>query len=81
MKNKVTKPQKPLHRTWIRLLPYAGFGAMLISLSSAESLQSTWIVYIILLFAQLGVIGVYLLITKVANKKELDKFNSIFNKI
>ena len=72
MMKKLTKPPKPLHRTWIRLLPYAGFGAMLISLSSAESLQSTWIIYVILLFAQLGVIGVYLLITKVVNQKAVN---------
>lgn len=78
---KFTKPQKPLHRTWIRLLPYAGFGAMLISLSSAESLQSTWIIYLILMFAQLGVIGGYLLITKLVNKKEANKFNNLFHKI
>lgn len=78
---KLTKSQKPIHKTWIRLLPYAGFGAMLISLSSAESLQSTWIIYIILLFAQLGVIGAYLLITKLANQKEINKFNKILNKI
>ena len=66
---KLTKLHKPLHRTWIRLLPYGGFGAMLISLSSAESLQSTWIIYVILFCAQLGIIGVYLLITKVVNQK------------
>ena len=78
---KLTKPQKPLHRTWIRLLPYAGFGAMLISLSSAESLQSTWIIYVILMFAQLGIIGIYLLINKLADKKQMNKFNNIFNKI
>ena len=79
--NKFTKPQKPLHRTWIRLLPHAGFGAMLISLTSAESLQSTWIIYLILMFAQLGVIGTYLLITKLANKKEINKFDNVLNKI
>ncbi|MGK7948129.1 MAG: hypothetical protein AB4368_04825 [Xenococcaceae cyanobacterium] len=78
---KITKPQKPIHRTWIRLLPYAGFGAMLISLSSAESLQSTWIIYSILMFAQLGIIGSYLLINKLVNKKETHKSNNIFHKI
>ena len=76
---KLTK--KPLHRTWIRLLPYAGFGAMLISLSSAESLQSTWIIYFILMFAQLGIIGVYLLINKLVKKKEINKFDNLLNKI
>lgn len=78
---KLAKPHNPLHRTWIRLLPYAGFGAMLISLSSAESLKSTWIIYVILMFAQLGVIGIYLLIAKANSKKENNKLNSIFNKI
>lgn len=78
---KITKPQKPIHRTWIRLLPYAGFGAMLISLSSAESLQSTWIIYSILMFAQLGIIGSYLLINKLVNKKEANKSDNIFHKI
>ncbi|MDJ0691711.1 MAG: hypothetical protein QNJ41_24810 [Xenococcaceae cyanobacterium MO_188.B32] len=78
---KLTKPQKPLHRTWIRLLPYAGFGAMLISLSSAESLQSTWIIYVMLMFAQLGIIGIYLLINKLADKKEIDKLDNIPSKI
>lgn len=77
---KLAKPQNPLHRTWIRLLPYAGFGAMLISLSSAESLKSTWIIYIILLFAQLGIIGIYLLINKSINKKEISKFKNIPHK-
>ncbi len=78
---KITKPQKPIHRTWIRLLPYAGFGAMLISLSSAESLQSTWIIYSILMFAQLGIIGTYLLINKLVNKKEDRRSDNIFHKI
>ena len=78
---KITKPQKPLHRTWIRLLPYAGFGAMVISLSSAESLQSTWIIYVILMFTQLSVIGIYLLITKLGEKKAFNKFNNILDKI
>ena len=78
---KLTKPQKPLHRTWLRLLPYAGFGAMLISLSSAESLQSTWLIYVMLMFAQLGIIGIYLLINKLADKKEINKFDNIPSKI
>lgn len=75
--SKFIRTQKPIHRTWIRLLPYAGFGAMLISLSSAESLKSTWIIYVIFLFAQLGVIGIYLLIAKANSKKEHNKLNSI----
>ena len=67
---KIARNVKPIHRTWIRLLPYVGFGALFISLSSAESLQSTWIIYVLLLFAQLGVIGVYLLVNKLAHKKK-----------
>ena len=78
---KITKPQKPLHRTWIRLLPYACFGAMVISLSSAESLQSTWIIYVILMFTQLSVIGIYLLINKLGEKKAFNKFNNILDEI
>ena len=78
---KLVKPQKPLHRTWIRLLPYASFGAMLICLSSAESLQSTWIIYVILMFAQFGIIGTYLLVNRLINKKGASKLNNIFHKI
>ena len=72
---KLSPPKKPLHRTWIRLLPYTGFGALLILLTSAESIQSTWIIYFILMFAQLGVVGIYLLITKLVNKKDNIKPN------
>ena len=72
-----TKPKKPLHRTWLRLVPYTGFGALLISLKSAESLQSTWTIYLILMFAQLGVLAIYLLITKVINKKETTKSKKV----
>lgn len=74
---KLSATKKPLHRTWIRLLPYTGFGALLIFLTSAESIQSTWIIYFILMFAQLGVVGIYLLTTQLLKRKENAKSNKI----
>lgn len=67
----LVNPPKKLHRTWLRFLPYTGFGALLISLKSAESLQSTWIIYLILMVTQLSIIGIYLLINKSIEKKKV----------
>lgn len=59
---------KPLHRSWFRLMPYTAFGALLISLKSAENLSSVVTIYSFLIIAQLGIAAIYLLTAKLSSK-------------
>lgn len=60
---------KPWHRSWFRLMPYTAFGALLISLQSAENLNSIVKLYSFLIIAQLGVAAIYFLTAKLSGKK------------
>jgi hypothetical protein len=64
------KPQNSfLHRTWLRLLPYAMFGAFLITLKSTDNFSSLFQNYCLFLVIQLIIIALYVLIVKASNTK------------
>jgi hypothetical protein len=59
-----------LHRTWLRLLPYATFGAFLIALQSAESFSGILQNYFVLFGVQLTIVLLYLLAAKSFKKEK-----------
>jgi hypothetical protein len=61
------KPQKlspNLHRTWLRLLPYAMFGAFLISLKSTDNFSGVLQNYFVLFGVQSSIFLLYFLAAK-----------------
>ncbi|BAU66506.1 hypothetical protein STA3757_39110 [Stanieria sp. NIES-3757] len=70
MNIKLSNAERPLHRTWIRLLPYTTFGALLISLKSAHSLSAILIIYSLLMGVQLSVIAIYLVGSKLISRNQ-----------
>ncbi|MCU0532689.1 MAG: hypothetical protein MUD14_02090 [Hydrococcus sp. Prado102] len=61
------KPQKLspiLHRTWLRLLPYAMCGAFLIALKSADNFSGVVQSYLVLFGVQSTIILLYFLAAK-----------------
>ncbi|GAB4235341.1 MAG: hypothetical protein Kow0049_19790 [Stanieria sp.] len=70
MNIKLSNPGRPLHRTWIRLLPYTTFGALLISLKSAHSLSAILIIYSLLMGVQLSAIAIYLVGSKLISRNQ-----------
>jgi hypothetical protein len=61
------KPQKlspNLHRTWLRLLPYAMFGAFLMALRATENFSGALHSYFVLFGVQLTIILLYFLASK-----------------
>lgn len=61
------KPQKlspNLHRTWLRLLPYAMFGAFLISLKSTYNFSGVLQNYFVLFGVQSSIFLLYFLAAK-----------------
>lgn len=64
------EPQKiSLHRSWLRLLPYAMLGAFLISLKSTNSFSSLVQNYFLLLGIEVIIIALYLLANKVLKRE------------
>lgn len=70
MNIKLSNAGKPLHRTWIRLLPYTTFGALLISLKSAHSFSAILIIYSLLMGVQLSAIAIYLVGSKLISRNQ-----------
>ena len=70
--NKLEISNKPLHRLWLRWLPYTAFGALLVSWRSSTDLQAIATIYGLLMSFQIGVIAVYLLLRK-SNKHQSNK--------
>lgn len=70
MNTKLKIAGKPLHRSWIRLLPYTTFGALLISLKSAHSIGSILIIYSLLMGIQLSAIAIYLITGKLISRNQ-----------
>jgi hypothetical protein len=70
MNIKLSNAGRPLHRTWIRLLPYTTFGALLISFKSAHSLSAILIIYSLLMGVQLSAIAIYLVGSKLIYKNQ-----------
>ncbi|AFZ37181.1 hypothetical protein Sta7437_3685 [Stanieria cyanosphaera PCC 7437] len=70
MNIKLSNTGRPLHRTWIRLLPYTTFGALLISLKSAHSLSAILIIYSLLMGVQLSAIAIYLIGSKLIARNQ-----------
>ena len=62
--NKLEISNKPLHRLWLRWLPYTAFGALLVSWRSSTDLQAIATIYGLLMSFQISVIAVYLLLRK-----------------
>lgn len=73
MNIKLSTGGKPLHRTWVRLLPYTTFGALLISLKSAHSFSAILIIYSLLMGVQLSAIAIYLVGAKLIAKNQSKK--------
>lgn len=59
--------------TWLRLIPYAAFGALAFSLTSAANLNYFLRGYLVLLEAQAGIVVIYFLMSKLAR---INKRNS-----
>lgn len=59
-----------LHRTWLRLLPYAMFGAFLIALKSADSFSGILQNYIVLFGVQATIILLYFIAAKSLKKEK-----------
>ncbi len=70
--NKLQMSNKPLHRVWLRWLPYTAFGALLVSWRSSNNIQAIAVIYGLLMSFQIGVIAVYLLLRR-SNKNQSDK--------
>ncbi len=68
--HKLEVKPKPLHRSWVRLLPYTTFGALLISLKSATSFESIATIYGLLMAVQLSAVIIYLLAAKKLDRTE-----------
>ena len=66
--------ESKLHRSWLRLLPYAAFGAFIFSLNSASNLSDISKNYLIIVAIELAVVIIYLLASKLA------KINGVSNK-
>jgi L-cystine uptake protein TcyP (sodium:dicarboxylate symporter family) len=62
--NKLEIKPKPMHRSWVRLLPYTAFGALLISFQSASSFESIATIYGLLMAVQLSAVIIYLIAAK-----------------
>ena len=70
--NKLEVSDKPLHRSWLRWLPYTAFGALLISWRGSTDFHFIAVTYGLLMSVQIGVIAVYLLLRK-SNKNHSNK--------
>ena len=68
MNHKSIRHHKPLHRSWVRFLPYAALGALLISFKAASNIHSAVVIYSVLMTAQLSILCIYVLTTKLATK-------------
>jgi hypothetical protein len=62
--DKLEVKPRPMHRSWVRLLPYTAFGALLISWQSATNFESIATIYGLLMTVQLSAVVVYLLMAK-----------------
>jgi hypothetical protein len=63
------KPQKfPLHRSWLRLLPFGMLGAFLISLETVDSANGLLENYLFLLGVEVAIIVLYLSVNKILKK-------------
>lgn len=71
--DKLEVKPRPMHRSWVRLLPYTAFGALLISWQSATSFESIATIYGLLMTVQLSAVVIYLLIN---NKLDRAKKNT-----
>ena len=72
MSNFVSRKQE-LNLAWLRIMPYAAFGAIAFSVTSAANLNNILTVYLVLLEAKLGIVLIYFLVsqlTKRARKKQ-----------
>lgn len=68
MNDKIIRQQKPLHRSWLKLIPFTACGALLISLKSASSIDSIVTIYGLLIIAQMGAAAIYIVADKLTAK-------------
>ncbi|GAB4532813.1 MAG: hypothetical protein Tsb0014_17660 [Pleurocapsa sp.] len=70
--NKLKTLDKPLHRSWLRWLPYSAFGALLISWQWSSNWHSLASIYGLLMSSQIVLVVGYLL-WKNSQKNQQDR--------
>lgn len=70
--NRLKTSDKPLHRSWLRWLPYSAFGALLISWQWSSNFHSLALIYGLLTSLQIAAVMGFLFWRK-AQKKQQDK--------